>query len=392
MKNRTLVLLGLLAIAHPIAAQTKPPQAPKIKKPQQRSDAAGSAPAPKAATPCLTTNQTWWTQQLPLGASISTTGVVTFDVAPDGLANDTVYGISQGPSTNYPQLAAIVRFGVPSGIIQAMSGATPTTPDQYIGNVAYTVPLAGTYYHVELDLRVAQHKYDAFVTPPGGNKTTIGLNLNFRASAGAITQLDTLGGVTGNGTSQFCNVVVPGVTAPTVTIVDSVPYTATGNLNYSIVQDISKCTAVMTAPAVITMTCPDFTGSLAYTATGTVPYQKVLTFQGLPPGCVPVLSGNTVTVSGCTSGTPSMLACTITSHSVALNWAAPAADTSNAPTGYNIYRTQTSGSNYTKIGSTTTALTYVDAAVSSGMYYYAVTAVNGAGESAQSNEVSAQVP
>ncbi len=85
----------------------------------------------------------------------------------------------------------------------------------------------------------------------------------------------------------------------------------------------------------------------------------------------------------CLTGTGSV------AHSVALNWNA---STSAGVTGYKVYRGTTSGGPYsllTTVGTTSAT----DTSVASGQtYYYVVTAVDSAGESAYSNQSQAVVP
>jgi hypothetical protein len=77
-------------------------------------------------------------------------------------------------------------------------------------------------------------------------------------------------------------------------------------------------------------------------------------------------------------------------HTVTLTWAV---STSPAITAYNVYRSTTNGSGYTKIGNTTMQLTYVDTSVTNATtYYYVVTAVGAAGESGYSNQATAAIP
>jgi len=74
---------------------------------------------------------------------------------------------------------------------------------------------------------------------------------------------------------------------------------------------------------------------------------------------------------------------------VTLNWQAPASSGSSPITGYNVYRSVTSGSEalLTPIG---TVLTYTDTTATNGqIYYYQVSAVNSAGEGSKSTEASA---
>jgi hypothetical protein len=78
-------------------------------------------------------------------------------------------------------------------------------------------------------------------------------------------------------------------------------------------------------------------------------------------------------------------------HSVTLTWG----DSSTNISGYNVYRSTTSGSGYGRLNSSLdTAQTYVDSAVTAGStYYYVVTAVSTAGvESSYSADVKAVVP
>jgi hypothetical protein len=85
------------------------------------------------------------------------------------------------------------------------------------------------------------------------------------------------------------------------------------------------------------------------------------------------------------------VASTQAAHSVSLKWDA----STSTVTGYNIYRSTTSGSGYVKLnGSPLTNLTYTDGSVSSGStYFYVATAVDSGGdESPNSNQATAVVP
>lgn len=92
------------------------------------------------------------------------------------------------------------------------------------------------------------------------------------------------------------------------------------------------------------------------------------------------------------------LSITVTQHSVSLSWTATS---SSGITGYNVYRSLTSGSGYSNIGSTNSATTtYTDQTVIAGTrYFYVVTAFSPAcpasptcGESSNSNEVNGTIP
>lgn len=84
-----------------------------------------------------------------------------------------------------------------------------------------------------------------------------------------------------------------------------------------------------------------------------------------------------------TSATPTGLTVTPGNAAVTLSWNATALASS-----YNIKRTTTSGSNYTVVGTSATP-GFVDTGLANGTtYYYVVSAVNAAGEGANSTEVS----
>ena len=103
----------------------------------------------------------------------------------------------------------------------------------------------------------------------------------------------------------------------------------------------------------------------------------------------------TVTVTSNAAGSPQAITLAgtgvATSHTATLNWTASTSTVS----GYNVYRSTTSGGSYTKINSgLVTTVSYVDSTVQNGMtYYYVTTAVDSGGnESAYSNQATAVIP
>jgi len=168
--------------------------------------------------------------------------------------------------------------------------------------------------------------------------------------------------------------------------------------------------------ATVTASLPSGHVGMAYsqmlTATGgTAPYAWTLTSGALPVG----LTLNSST--GLISGTPTAatnatvltfevadstnptaqtstasFAITIIGTSVLLSWDA---SSSSATWGYNVYRSNVSGSGFTRINlSPVSALTYADTLVASGQtYYYVVTAVDSSGnESGFSNQIQESIP
>lgn len=104
----------------------------------------------------------------------------------------------------------------------------------------------------------------------------------------------------------------------------------------------------------------------------------------------------TVTVSSNATGSPATIALSGTgaqasSHTVALSWSASTSTVS----GYNVYRSTTSGSGYVKLNSSlVSGLTYTDSnLLSATTYYYVTTAADGSGnESAYSNQATTAIP
>jgi hypothetical protein len=113
----------------------------------------------------------------------------------------------------------------------------------------------------------------------------------------------------------------------------------------------------------------------------------------------PTAAGNAtgaVTVASNASGSPATIALSGTgaqasSHTVALSWQA----STSVVSGYNVYRSTTSGSGYVKINSSLQGgLAYTDSNLQSATtYYYVTTAVDSSGnESTYSNQASAVIP
>jgi hypothetical protein len=83
--------------------------------------------------------------------------------------------------------------------------------------------------------------------------------------------------------------------------------------------------------------------------------------------------------------TPAYLTATSDDSKIVLKWTAPAGATQ-----FNLLRSETSGSGYTAINSTTTTNTFTDSTVTNGKtYFYVVTATDGKYTSVNSNEASA---
>jgi parallel beta-helix repeat protein len=96
---------------------------------------------------------------------------------------------------------------------------------------------------------------------------------------------------------------------------------------------------------------------------------------------------NPAWATGTPPGAPQNLAANSTEGKVTLTWAAPAVEGSSAVNAYKVYRGTTSGS-LSLLATLGNVLAYSDSAVTNGaVYYYQVSAANGAGEGARTSEV-----
>jgi hypothetical protein len=196
----------------------------------------------------------------------------------------------------------------------------------------------------------------------------------------------------------------------TVKVTDANSNTATKSLSITI-------SATVQPPTIITSSLPAGETNTSYSSSlsasgGVLPYTWSITTGSLPAGLtlsasagtitgVPTATGtSTFTVQVADSSSPAKTATASlsisvtagTAHSVYLTIGA---SSSPGVTGYNIYRSNVSGTGYLKITPTPiTSLNYSDATVDNGQtYYYVATAVDGSGdESGYSDEVQMVIP
>jgi hypothetical protein len=142
-------------------------------------------------------------------------------------------------------------------------------------------------------------------------------------------------------------------------------------------------------------------GGTGFSVTGVATPVTLSSSQSMAFGIVfsPTAAGGqsgTTTVTSNATGSPATIALSGTGvvsvpHTVNLSWTASTSTVS----GYNVYRSTTSGSGYSKLnGSLVGSVDYTDSTVANGnTYYYVTTAVDGSGnESDYSNEASAVIP
>jgi|GEM_PF-898652 len=172
---------------------------------------------------------------------------------------------------------------------------------------------------------------------------------------------------------NFGNVSVGSTASRIVTL------TNTGNSN------------VMISRAALTGANLSLSGGAAVTLS---PSQSITLTVQYSPTTAAATAGTLAIVSNA-NGAPSSIpisgnGVTQAQHTVLLSWNA-----STSATGYNVYRSATSGSGYARVNSSLDgSLSYTDASVQTGQsYFYVTTAVDASGqESAYSSEVSAVIP
>ncbi|GAC1661105.1 MAG: hypothetical protein NVS9B4_12910 [Candidatus Acidiferrum sp.] len=143
----------------------------------------------------------------------------------------------------------------------------------------------------------------------------------------------------------------------------------------------------------INVSGPGFSANSAGALVTLSPSQSATVSVQFSPAASGAASGNVSIVSNASS-TPTVTlsgaGVTVAAHSVALNWNPDA-----TVTGFNVYRSSSSGTGYAKLnGSLVASTSYSDTSVQNTQtYYYVTTAVDSAGaESVYSNEVSANIP
>ncbi len=162
----------------------------------------GTAAISVTAPNCLTSAGIWRNSSVP-----TQTGAfeAQFDATAATASTNAAVGLSNGPAADWTNLAAIVRFNS-TGTIDARNGGDYAATTA----IAYT---AGTRYHFRLDVDLASHTYDIYVTPAGATERVLGTAFAFRTEQAAVPALNNLGLDTNGGSATVCNVTV-GVWTP----------------------------------------------------------------------------------------------------------------------------------------------------------------------------------
>ncbi len=288
--------------------------------------------------------------------------------------------LNAGPATGKAFLIAVILSAAAfswgcTGLVASQSGQSSPPP---------TFSISGT------------------ITPTaGGNGATVTLS----GAATATTTANNSGAYSFTGLSNGTYAVTPSQTGYTFS-----PTSQSATVNGANVTAINftatASSSVFSISGTITPTAggSGATVSLsgAAAAITTTNSSGAYTFGGLGNGSYTVTPSNsgyaftplnqTVSINGANQTGVNFTAAVAQTHTVALSWLASVTTT---VTGYNVYRSTTSGSGFVRINSSPTALlVYTDSAVANGTtYYYVTTSVDSSGlESVFSNQVIAIIP
>jgi hypothetical protein len=370
--------IGTKALSIAVAAAAQPPSVTSTSLPGGTASTAYSTTLQASGG---TTPYTWSVSAgtLPVGLSVvASTGVISGTPTTAGTVSFTVKVTDAANNTATKALSIAVAAGVTP--VQITTSSVPA------GQV-------GVSYSTMIQATGGTTPYSWTIT---AGALPVGLTLS--AGTGSIS-----GTPTASGSFSFTAKVTDS-TSPTA-------QTGTKAINLTI--------AAAPNPVQITSnSLPSAQVNAAYSTTlaasnGTTPYSWSITSGSLPAGltlaaATGVISGtpttagtSSFTVKVTDSGSPATsasanLSITVasagSSHSVLLNWTA---SPSPGVTGYNVYRSLTSGSGYVKINSSAVGgLSYTDSTVSnSTTYYYVTTSVDNSGdESTYSQEVQMIIP
>jgi len=145
-----------------------------------------------AASAPVTSSASWQTQSIASKSGIFT---ARFDMIPNANNINAVSGFSALQAKGYEDVAAIVRFN-PAGTIDVRNG------NAYAARVALPYS-AGKVYRVRMLINVPTHRYDVYVTPPGGTETQLAAGYAFRTEQAAVAALNNLSIFAGAGSHQL---------------------------------------------------------------------------------------------------------------------------------------------------------------------------------------------
>jgi chitinase len=353
-------------------------------------------------------------------------------IAKDAAGNTTTSALLTVTVNNAAQAFSISGTLSPTS---GGSGATVTLSGTSGATTTANASGAYTFTGLAKGIYTVTPSHTGFTFSPGSQSATITTanvtGVNFTATATPAPTFTISGTISPTSGGSGATVTLSGTSGATTTANGSGAYTFTGLAkgNYAVTPSHTGFTFSPTSQSA-SITTANVTG-LNFTATATAPQTFTIsgtisggagatvllggaagatttanssgnfTFTGLANGnytVTPSDSGFTftpanqsVTVSGANKTGVNFTAAADKPHAVNLSWSASTSSVS----GYNVYRSTTSGSGYTKLNSSlVTGTTYTDSNVQSGTtYFYVTTSVDSGGdESAHSNQASATIP
>src|ERR1700722_4417459 len=314
------------------------------------------------------------------GATVSLTGTSTATVAANASGVYTFTGLAKGSYTVTPSHTGFTFS--PTSLAETITTANITGANFTSSATApQTFSISGT------------------ISGTGGNGATVTLS----GTSSATTTTNSSGSYTFTGLAQGTYAVTPSHTGFTFSPTSLAETLSTASITGA------NFTSTSTATFSISGTIPPTSGgsgatvtlSGAAAATTTTSSSGAYTFTGLANGnytVTPSLSGfaftpasSAVTVNGANKTGVNFTAASNAPHAVSLNWSASTSKVS----GYNVYRSNSSGSGFVKINSSlVTTTTFEDLSVTNGnTYFYVTTSVDSTGdESSHSNQVTVTIP
>jgi hypothetical protein len=318
-----------------------------------------TVPGTSSSSPSAPSSGTWFTLNAPEGSTVTASGSITLrfgqvasTCAVVAVSSGPCYGASPGAPT--PEAWTTPQTFSPSG----SSTVSVTVGAAAFGGID---PLPGVYKTVQIQEQASPQ--------------TIAVNGQSVTVPGTSTQT-TCQLVANPATLSFQNTTVGYTLASQASIVSNCPTTIT--VNSVQVSGPYSISGVQTPFSLAPGQTRNYTVAFAPTAAGTA--NGTITF---------ISDATTSNISVSLTGTG--VSGTAVSHYITLSWNASASQVS----GYNVYRSTSSGGPYSRINSSlVSATSYDDHTVAAGQtYYYTVTAIDANGaESGYSNQATVVVP
>ena len=369
---------GTKALSIAVAAAAQPPTVTTTSLP---GGTTGTAYSTTLQASGGTTPYTWSVSAgtLPAGLSlVASTGVISGTPTTAGTVSFTVQVKDAANNTATKALSIAVAAGVTPVQI-----TTSSVPAGQVG-VSYSTMIQATGGTTPYSWTITAGALPAGLTLSAGTGSISGTPTASGSFSFTAKVTDSTSPTAQTGTKAF-NLTIAAAPNPVQITTNSLP-SAQVNTAYSTTLAASNGTTPYSwsitsgsLPAGLTLTAA--TGAISGTPTtaGTSSFTVKVTDSGSPATSASANLSITVASGG-------------SSHSVLLNWTA---SPSPGVTGYNVYRSLTSGSGYVKINSSAVGgLSYTDSTVSnSTTYYYVTTSVDNSGdESTYSQEVQMIIP